>query len=323
MFSHIYHYHLCKKIIMEDSSQTPDPSIDNLSSILEAAGVSSDTISAPENTYDASSSLPTPQEMEEIKKSVGSVDIEKLMANVTSAAKKSKKVTPDMDTIMNEVAKAVKMPPAPNPQSDSSSNAKTPPAPDQREEIRAAMQSVDVNSIISKLAADPTQASEALSQASPETMQLAQKMAVGSQGDQLRKAMMKKGMSPNQLKAQMKNERKLQQALKPKDNSPKKKACFIGANRKIKMIDIPVKDTEAAISPLFHSEHAVKMPCSRLAVGPLSNKSISIWYDPEDKRMNKRAARICGFRVGGNIIILCETESITAAQVEGAERQLR
>ena len=291
-----------------------------MASILEAAGVSLDTIPAPENT--SQSSLPTPEEMEELKRSVGSVDLEKLMANVTLAAKKSKKATPNMDTIMEEVVKAVKMPPAPNPQSDPHSTGKTPPVPDQREQIRAAMENINVNSIISKLAADPSQASEALSQASPETMQLAQKMAVGSQGDKLRKAMMKKGISPNQLKAQMKNERKLQQALKPKDTGPKKKACLIGANRKIKMVDIPVKDTESVISPLFHSPHAIKMPCSRLAVGPLSNKAISVWYDPEDKRFNKRAARICGFGVGGSIIIVCETESITAGQVEGAERQL-
>lgn len=89
-----------------------------------------------------------------------------------------------------------------------------------------------------------------------------------------------------------------------------KKVIYISKSRQIKQKLI--NDTsEISIQKLLKSDNLVKVSCSRLAIGPLKNKIIKIYYNPNIKIYNKLGSKIANFPISSDIVIVNENGDFT------------
>ena len=133
----------------------------------------------------------------------------------------------------------------------------------------------------------------------PETIEKFKKIATDKK-DEILKEMKKQGINPKDIAKQT---RKLASLTKSKT----KKAVLVTATRQVKTKEVPVDLTESSAKTVLNLTEVVGVSCSRLS----SEKTIKIWYDPNNGGKNKRATKIVGFDVGGSLLITDEEGDLT------------
>ena len=269
--------------------------VENLSGIMEAAGVDPREFGLEANIDTAENfRLPTSEELGEFAKRLG---------------------TNEMSGIMKEITKNIPQ----NITVPSSSQ-------EQMTQVKGALNNVNISSIVSQMSNDPGKLTNAVEESAkvmtPEMLQQAEKMARGSQGEKIRREMEKTGMSAKQIQADFKAQQKIAREASAKQAGPLKTACVLTIGRKFKTRQIPQSEDVKELSKILQCQEAVKMPFSRLARGPLKNRAISVWRNPDDTRKNKRVQKLCGFPAGGEIIISADNGSLTIAEIEAVEKML-
>lgn len=191
------------------------------------------------------------------------------------------------------------------------------------EQIKQTMANLNIGSVLDKMSLDPEQTkaimSASVNNMSPDMIEQARKLAQSGQSDRIMKEMQKRGMNPHAMKAEMEALRKVARNLQTKALGIMKKVVIITLNRQLKSRTIPAGSDETVVRSIMHCESPVEISCSRLALGPLFGKTIRVWYDATLKGKNKRASKIVGFAVAGDIIIHCENEDLTEEDFSAAE----
>ena len=193
-------------------------------------------------------------------------------------------------------------------------------------DVQQALTNTNIASALKRIAENPdevkTMMEQSMKQMTPEAMDQARKLAMGGQGDQIRKEMARRGMDPNMMRKQfLEQQRALRGAasVAPVDATS---MILITTGRQLKSKNISQSSVNITAATLLHATTPVELACSRLAKGPLTGKSIKVWYDPNNPVRNRRATKIIGFPVGGDMLVLIENSHLTEKDFLAAEKFL-
>jgi hypothetical protein len=194
------------------------------------------------------------------------------------------------------------------------------------DEMKSMMSNMNINDVINRMSNNPGEMekimAESMGKITPEMMDQARKLAMGGQGNQILKKMQQAGMNSRATKDRiLKQQRALNKTL-GKSDAKTKKALLITQSRVLKSRSVPVHVTSANVIAILQCSDPVQLSCSRLALGPLSGKTIKIWYDPSNTSKNRRTSRILGFPVGGAMLIVMDEDDLTEADFLAAEAKL-
>jgi len=168
------------------------------------------------------------------------------------------------------------------------------------------LNSGDLSSILNKLSQNPEDFSKLLEESmkhmTPDLLEKAKKMSA-AKGDVLKREMKRKGMDGKEMKDKLLQEMK---QIRKTNKQETKKAIIVTLSRQLKVKDVPISLTETMVQNLIKSTQVVEMNCSRLALGPLSDKIIKVWYSANNTDKNKRASKIVGFPIGGELLIVTD-----------------
>lgn len=162
---------------------------------------------------------------------------------------------------------------------------------------------------------------------SPDLLEKAKKIANSAQGAQVLNEMNKKGINQKDLRTQVKNRQKNQDALAKLLNLPSpdiqsRRGFLVTSSRQIKTKEISVNVPTYSAKNILRCSEPVETNCSRLALGPLKTKTIKIWYDPTQTRKNKRATLLAGFQISGDMLIFCPDADLTEQDIIAVEKLL-
>jgi len=194
------------------------------------------------------------------------------------------------------------------------------------DKVKEVLNNINFSDVIDKLTSEPNEAANLIGQSAeimtPEMMEQARKYATGTQGKQIKEEMTRKGLDNKDLKAQMEQQKKLYVEANNKAKGEAKKAILITSSKIMKSKDIHVKILKSEAIKIVGSDNVLEMPCSRLATGPLLNKTIKVWYDPNRKGNNTRASKIVDFKIAGELLIVMEEGDLTENDFKLAEKLL-
>lgn len=194
------------------------------------------------------------------------------------------------------------------------------------DKVKEVLNNINFSDVIDKLTSEPNEAANLVGQSAeimtPEMMEQARKYATGTQGKQIKEEMMRKGLDNKDLKAQMEQQKRLYVEANNKAKGEAKKAILITSSKIMKSKDIHPKILKSEAIKIVGSDNALEMPCSRLATGPLLNKTIKVWYDPNRKGNNTRASKIVDFKIAGELLIVMEEGDLTENDFKLAEKLL-
>ena len=193
-------------------------------------------------------------------------------------------------------------------------------------DIKDALNNVDISSMLNKMSDNPDEISklmtDSMAHMTPAMMEQARKLA-GGQGEQIQRQMLKLGINPKAMQAQMKEQQKQQRALNNLlgNMTCSKRVIFITASRQAKSKGV-TGDMKSFVAHLVHTDSPVELSCSRLALGPLAGNTIKLWYDPKRKGKNTRTSKIIGFPIAGEAVITMEEGDLTEEAFLAAEKLL-
>jgi len=192
--------------------------------------------------------------------------------------------------------------------------------------VKDVLNKVNFSEVIDKLTSNTEETTNLISQSAghmtPEMIEQAKKYAQGTQGKQIKEEMLKKGVDNKAMKNQMELQKKLYTEASNKAKGDSKKAIVITSSKIVKPKDIHAKILKSEAVKIIGSDNALEISCSRLAVGPLQNKTIKVWYDPNRKGNNSRASKIVDFKIAGELLIIMEEGDLTENDFKLAEKLL-
>lgn len=195
-------------------------------------------------------------------------------------------------------------------------------------DIKDVMKNLNISSMLNQMAANPEEVNkameESMNQMTPEMMEHARKLAMGGQGNQIIREMKKRGIDINAMKNQVTEQRKLMKSLNNsnKKSTSLKQVILITSSRQVRSRKISSENINDSVKSILKCVNPVELSCSRLSHGPLINKTLKVWYNPENMGKNKRASRIVGFPVGGEIVIVMEEGDLNETDLLSVEKQL-
>lgn len=152
---------------------------------------------------------------------------------------------------------------------------------------------------------------ESLSNISPEMMEQARRLANSGQGEQIMKEMNRRGVNPQALRSDLLRQRQALRGMGTKKSGVTKQVLYITRSRQIKERAIPIHDISSSINTILRISNPIELSCSRLAKGPLTGHTIKLWYNPNEPGKNRLSSKIIGFPIGGEAIIISETDDLT------------
>lgn len=193
-------------------------------------------------------------------------------------------------------------------------------------DIKDALNHTGISAMLNQMTSNPDEVNrmmeESMNRMTPEMMDQARKLAMGGQGDQIMREMQKRGIDPKAMRAQMLQQKRALRGLCGKNTESTTQVILITMSRQVKVRRIPRDNISVAAGSILKCNSPVELSCSRLAQGPLAGKTIKVWYDPEHVGKNRRASKIVGFSIGGEIVIVTQDEDLTESNFLAAERQL-
>lgn len=193
-------------------------------------------------------------------------------------------------------------------------------------DMKSMMKNFNINDVINRMGNNPEEMqkimAESMEKISPEMIEQAHKLANSGQGVQILKKMQEKGVSRRSLHVSYKEQKRDLNKKLSKSNADTKKGLLITQTRVLKSRYVPCDVTSANAIAILQCSNPIQLSCSRLALGPLSGKTIKIWYDPSNTGKNRRTSRILGFPVGGSMLILMDEGDLIAEDFMAAESKL-
>lgn len=133
----------------------------------------------------------------------------------------------------------------------------------------------------------------------------------------------KSGLLPPHLKNQIqKNQHLLKNIPNPRKKQPMKNILYISHNRVLRTKNVPVALIQTSINTLLNCKRPLELPVKELAIGPLTDKKISIWYDPTAKGKNRRATKLIGINIGGDFVVINNEGDLSEADFLVVEKML-
>jgi len=182
-------------------------------------------------------------------------------------------------------------------------------------DLKTAFANTNIASLLEKVCKNPDDLNKLLHDSvdniTPDMLNNAKKMLGTGQGEQLLKSLQQKGINPNNLKSKLSaHNNAFKNILKPGNKSPTRKCILITTNRQLKIRNLPIDDMSKYISTILKVDSPLSMECSRLSIDVFKDKKLTIWYDKNKIGKNKRATKIAGFTIAGDIIISILDEDI-------------
>jgi hypothetical protein len=182
-------------------------------------------------------------------------------------------------------------------------------------DLKTAFANTNIASLLEKVCKNPDDLNKLLHNSvdniTPDMLDNAKKMLGNGQGEQLLKSLQQKGINPNNLKSKLSaHNNAFKNILKPGNKSPTRKCILITTNRQLKIRNLPIDDMSKYISTILKVDSPLSMECSRLSIDVFKDKKLTIWYDKNKIGKNKRATKIAGFTIAGDIIISILDEDI-------------
>ena len=186
-------------------------------------------------------------------------------------------------------------------------------------DLKTAFTNTNIASLLEKVCKNPDDLNKLLLDSvdniTPDMLNNAKKMLGTGQGEQLLKSLQEKGINPNNLKSKLSaHNNAFKNILKPGNKSPTRKCILITTNRQLKIRNLPIDDMSKYISTILKVDSPLSIECSRLSIDIFKDKKITIWYDKNKIGKNKRATKIAGFTIAGDIIISILDEDINESE---------
>lgn len=208
------------------------------------------------------------------------------------------------------------------------------------------LQNLDTNEIFEKIAADPANITKILGSVmdnfTPEMLEQAKGLAGTADGNKIFEQMIAKGESLRQNQDSTHNQRNKSNRPRTHDTTAmrthlankyknmskemhgmERKALLLTQSRQLKIRTLPPFNIESSAKRILRSDSVIELNCSRLALGSLYGKNISVWYDPDFKGKNKRASLILGFPVAGEFLFVLEDGNLLEKDFVEAEKLLQ
>jgi hypothetical protein len=290
---------------------TEQLSINNLASILAAAKVESEKLRETPVVSDKSTNIENTSEKSASTSESSSNSESSTSTESNSSTESSSSTESTTSSTTNSES---------NPNSESTPNLAMPSAAD----ISDFINKNGVTSIMDKLGKDPQAFTGILQNAmgsiSPDMMEQAKKMMNSGQGTEIIKELQKRGMDPHTMRKNILDQQKAMRGMVKKGNTVK--ALYINNSRQVKLRDIPSANIKLSVTTILKSEQVIEIPCSRLAIGPWKGAEVKLWYIPNGKVKNRKANKLAGFPVNGEIIILVDSVDITEAHLQEIDDML-
>jgi len=182
-------------------------------------------------------------------------------------------------------------------------------------DLKTAFANTNIASLLEKVCKNPDDLNKLLHDSvdniTPDMLNNAKKMLGTGQGEQLLKSLQQKGINPNNLKSKLSaHNNAFKNILKPGNKSPTRKCVLITTNRQLKIRNLPIDDMSKYISTILKVDSPLSIECNRLSIDVFKDKKLTIWYDKNKIGKNKRATKIAGFTIAGDIIISILDEDI-------------
>lgn len=194
------------------------------------------------------------------------------------------------------------------------------------DDVKEALKNTNLADMIAKMSGNPSEMEKMMEKSmeymNPDLMEQARKMAASGQGDQIVREMQRRGIDPRAMKAQIMEQQRALKGLSSKSDGTSKKAVLITQSRQLKMRNIPSAAVHASAAHLVKTPNPVELSCSRMASGALTGKSIKAWYDPSRKGKNKRASKIVGFPIAGDLLVVMDDGDLELKDFVEAEKML-
>ena len=186
-------------------------------------------------------------------------------------------------------------------------------------DLKTAFANTNIASLLEKVCKNPDDLNKLLHDSvdniTPDMLNNAKKMLGTGQGEQLLKSLQQKGINPNNLKSKLSaHNNAFKNILKPGNKSPTRKCILITTNRQLKIRNLPIDDMSKYISTILKVDSPLSIECNRLSIDVFKDKKLTIWYDKNKIGKNKRATKIAGFTIAGDIIISILDEDINESE---------
>lgn len=185
------------------------------------------------------------------------------------------------------------------------------------------LKETDLAPMLEKIGSNPEEIQkfvmEHMKNMSPEMLEKIKSLAMGGNPEQLMKEMQRKGLDPAAMKAKLAEQQEMLKHMVPKAAVDFRTGVLVSNSRQLKPRKLSKFNTTAAALAILKTADAQEIACSNLSV---SGKTIKAWYNPNIKGINKRASKIAGFKVGGELLLIAEDNDLSIQEVESAESKL-
>jgi hypothetical protein len=175
--------------------------------------------------------------------------------------------------------------------------------------------------MFNKLKENPAEMEKLMSTVSPDMIKQVQQLFNGGKGAQSTSSSQRNKTNNDMRSLAMEHQRMLSK-ISSKDGAKTKKVIFITANRVLKVKSIPDAMISVSAGSLLKCTDPIELSCSRLALGPLTGKTIKVWYDPSAPGRARRSSKILGFSVGSSLLIVMDEGDLTEKDFTAAESEL-
>lgn len=158
--------------------------------------------------------------------------------------------------------------------------------------------------------------SESFAHITPEMRDQAARLIKGGQGQEILKQLQKRGINHRDLRRTMKKNRKGNVNIKQKLIS----VIHVTSTRQVRTKQIP--EDLSTLDTILKTSNYEEISCENLAKGPLENKEIKLYYNPEVKTKNRRVSKIVGPNIGGDVVIIVTGYNISEKEFLAAEKLL-
>lgn len=184
-----------------------------------------------------------------------------------------------------------------------------------------------VSTIVKELSQNPNKlgqvAGDAMQYVPPEVLNKAKKMAMGSEGKNVKNMMQKQSITHAQVRQAQEDMRIMNRQRHPhKPGEKSLKGILVTTSRQIKekTIYLSTKDVDIAKEIKGGDLQCLKIPL--LSINVWKEKDIYVYFTSISNCPNRRINKILPGKLGGNILIFCETHDLTMGDFVKVENEL-
>jgi hypothetical protein len=194
------------------------------------------------------------------------------------------------------------------------------------ETLKGLVDQVNIKEIVHKISNQPPEfmTEQHAQYFIPEIKDQARNMAVGPQGEKIKKELQAGNVELASLRASMKAQKKLMNKIQAQNQEVTRQIIIISPKGKVSNQSFTLSALMNPGETILRSPQVVQLPCSRLALGPLNGKNLSLWYDEKKTYRNKRANKIFDdiANIVGEVLIIMDEGDLLLRDFLVAEKSL-